>query len=141
MLDIRGLTAGYGSSKVLFDVNLTIQEGEIVALLGRNGMGKTTTVRSIMGLVSPTEGSLSFKSENLRALQTDAIARLGIGLVPEGRHVFASLSVFENLVATSANREAGSAFWTLERVFDLFPGLRERANQLAGTLSGGEQQM
>lgn len=140
MLEVQGLSASYGPSEVLFDVNLKIGEGEIVALMGRNGMGKTTTVRSIMGLLQPSAGSLQFRSTSLRKLPSDSIARLGIGLVPEGRHVFPTLTVYENLVATAATR-SGAPAWTAERIFALFPNLRSRARQYANTLSGGEQQM
>jgi branched-chain amino acid transport system ATP-binding protein len=141
MLEVQGLSAGYGESAVLFDINLKIGEGEIVALMGRNGMGKTTTVHSVMGLLSPTGGSLQFRSNDLRKMPPDSIARLGLGLVPEGRHVFPTLTVCENLVATARMRSGNASPWTAERIFGLFPNLRPRARQLASTLSGGEQQM
>ena len=141
MLSVRNLQSAYGASQVLFDVDLDIGEGEVVTLLGRNGMGKTTTVRSLMGLLSPKGGEISFDGRKLRGNTPEAIARCGIGLVPEGRQVFPTLTVRENLVATAANRLGRSSPWTLERVYALFPRLEERAGQSARTLSGGEQQM
>jgi branched-chain amino acid transport system ATP-binding protein len=141
MLSVRNLQSAYGASQVLFDVGLDIGEGEVVTLLGRNGMGKTTTVRSLMGLLSPKGGEISFDGRKLRGNTPEAIARCGIGLVPEGRQVFPTLTVRENLVATAANRLGRSSPWTLERVYALFPRLQERAGQSARTLSGGEQQM
>jgi branched-chain amino acid transport system ATP-binding protein len=141
MLEVRGLQAGYGQSQVLFDVALEVRAGEVVTLLGRNGMGKTTTVRAIMGLNPPRGGAIGFRGTALAGLPPEAIAQRGIGLVPEGRQVFPTLSVRENLVATAANRAGQSEPWTLERIYALFPRLRERAGQSARTLSGGEQQM
>ena len=141
MLNVRNLQSAYGASQVLFDVGLDIGEGEVVTLLGRNGMGKTTTVRSLMGLLSPKGGEISFDGRKLKGNTPEAIARCGIGLVPEGRHVFPTLTVRENLVATAANRLKRSSPWTLERVYALFPRLQERAGQSARALSGGEQQM
>ncbi|SFD69914.1 branched-chain amino acid transport system ATP-binding protein [Bosea sp. CRIB-10] len=141
MLSVRNLQSAYGASQVLFDVGLDIGEGEVVTLLGRNGMGKTTTVRSLMGLLSPKGGEISFDGRKLKGNTPEAIARCGIGLVPEGRQVFPTLTVRENLVATAANRLGRSSPWTLERVYSLFPRLEERAGQSARTLSGGEQQM
>lgn len=141
MLSVRKLQSAYGASQVLFDVELDIAEGEVVTLLGRNGMGKTTTVRSIMGLLAPRDGSIRFESRDVRGIAPEKIARCGIGLVPEGRHVFPTLNVRENLVATASNRLKRSSPWTLERVYALFPRLQERAGQSARTLSGGEQQM
>jgi branched-chain amino acid transport system ATP-binding protein len=141
MLNVRSLQSAYGASQVLFDVNLDIAEGEVVTLLGRNGMGKTTTVRSIMGLLAPKGGDIRFEGSVLHGVAPEKIARCGIGLVPEGRQVFPTLSVRENLVATASNRLKRSSPWTLERVYALFPRLQERANQSARTLSGGEQQM
>jgi branched-chain amino acid transport system ATP-binding protein len=141
MLDVSSLHAGYGRSEVLFDVSLHIGEGEVVTLLGRNGMGKTTTVRAIMGLNPPRGGAVRFQGRDVAGLPPEAIARLGVGLVPEGRQVFPTLSVRENLVATAANRRNAPQPWNLPEVFALFPRLRERANQMARTLSGGEQQM
>ena len=141
MLDVVGLQAGYGHSQVLFDVSLRVAAGEVVTLLGRNGMGKTTTVRAIMGLNPPRGGSVGFDGAPLAGLPPEAIARRGIGLVPEGRQVFPTLSVHENLVATAANRTGHPEPWTLARIHALFPRLAERAAQPARTLSGGEQQM
>jgi branched-chain amino acid transport system ATP-binding protein len=141
MLDVSSLHAGYGRSEVLFDVNLRVGEGEVVTLLGRNGMGKTTTVRAIMGLNAPRGGSVRFQGRDIAGLPPEAIARLGVGLVPEGRQVFPTLTVRENLVATAANRRNTAQPWNLPEVFALFPRLQERASQLARTLSGGEQQM
>lgn len=141
MLTVEGLQASYGASKVLFDIALEIGEGEVVTLLGRNGMGKTTTVRAIMGLVRPQAGSLRLAGQDIAGRRPERIARLGVGLVPEGRQVFPTLSVQENLICIAANRLGTARPWTLERVVDLFPRLGERRNQLAGTLSGGEQQM
>lgn len=141
MLSVRSLQSAYGRSQVLFDVGLDIAEGEVVTLLGRNGMGKTTTVRSIMGLLAPKGGEISFEGRAVAGIAPEKIARCGIGLVPEGRQVFPTLSVRENLVATASNRLKRSSPWTLERVYALFPRLQERAGQSARTLSGGEQQM
>jgi branched-chain amino acid transport system ATP-binding protein len=141
MLSVRNLQSAYGRSQVLFDVALDIAEGEVVTLLGRNGMGKTTTVRSIMGLLAPKGGDIRFESRDVRGIAPEKIARCGIGLVPEGRQIFPTLSVRENLVATASNRLKRSSPWTLERVYALFPRLQERAGQSARTLSGGEQQM
>ncbi|GAA0607127.1 ABC transporter ATP-binding protein [Paenochrobactrum glaciei] len=141
MLSVAGLQSAYGPSQVLFDVELEIKEGEIVTLLGRNGMGKTTTVRSIMGLLQPLSGKISFGGRDTFGSAPEVVARLGVGLVPEGRETFSTLTVRENLVATAANRLKRSSPWTLERVYALFPRLHERAGQMAGTLSGGEQQM
>jgi branched-chain amino acid transport system ATP-binding protein len=141
MLSVRNLQSAYGRSQVLFDVALDIAEGEVVTLLGRNGMGKTTTVRSIMGLLAPKGGDIRFESQDVRGIAPEKIARCGIGLVPEGRQIFPTLSVRENLVATASNRLKRSSPWTLERVYALFPRLQERAGQSARTLSGGEQQM
>jgi branched-chain amino acid transport system ATP-binding protein len=141
VLSIANLQSGYGASQVLFDVSLDIREGEVVTLLGRNGMGKTTTVKTIMGLLSPKSGQMRFAGQSIFGLAPERIARLGAGLVPEGRQVFATLTVRENLVATAANRLARPVPWDLPKVYGLFPRLGERAGQLAGTLSGGEQQM
>jgi branched-chain amino acid transport system ATP-binding protein len=136
MLEVQGLKAGYGQSQVLFDLHLTIEQGQVVSLIGRNGMGKTTTVRSIMGLLKPTAGSIRIKGVEMRGAAPYRIARAGLGLVPEGRRAFSSLSVRENLLATATRGK-----WDLARVFDLFPRLHERRDQLSRTLSGGEQQM
>ena len=141
MLSLRFISASYGSSQVLFDIALDVGAGEVVTLLGRNGMGKTTTIRTIMGLMKPLSGHISFKGEDIDGLPADRVARLGIGLVPEGRQIFTALSVRENLVATAANRLGRDNPWTLARIFALFPRLDERQEQNGATLSGGEQQM
>lgn len=141
MLTVRGLSAAYGASQVLFDVSLEIAEGEVVTLMGRNGMGKTTTVRAVMGLLPPRGGEVGLMGRTVAGLAPERIARLGVGLVPEGRQVFSTLTVRENLTATAANRLNRPGPWTLARIYDLFPRLGERAGQFAGTLSGGEQQM
>ena len=140
MLTLTHVQAAYGSSQVLFDVSLEVPDGKIVTLLGRNGMGKTTTVRAIMGLV-PARAGLSFDGVSIAGNAPEAVARRGIGLVPEGRMVFPTLTVRENMIATAANRAGRSQPWTLDRIYHLFPRLAERARQYAGTLSGGEQQM
>ena len=139
MLMIDRLEAGYGASRVLFGLSLEAPAGRVVSLIGRNGMGKSTTVRTVMGMLKPRAGRVQFDGHDLSGLAPNAIARLGLGLVPEGRRVFASLSVEENLVATA--RPGHDGRWTLKRVFALFPRLDERRRQLAKTLSGGEQQM
>lgn len=141
MLDVQGLQAAYGASQVLFDISLQVGEGECVSLMGRNGMGKTTTIRTIMGLLEAKAGGIAFLGQPITGLAPEAIARRGIGLVPEGRQIFSTLTVRENLVATSADRRNSAKPWTLQRVFDLFPRLHERQQQWARTLSGGEQQM
>jgi branched-chain amino acid transport system ATP-binding protein len=136
MLEIRGLETSYGRSQVLFGIDLRIGEGEVVSLLGRNGMGKTTTVRSIMGITRPKAGSVAFEGKKLDHLPSYRIAQYGLGLVPEGRQVFPNLTVRENLVAT-----ARSGAWTFERVLELFPQLASRTGHYGNQLSGGEQQM
>ena len=141
MLRVEGLDAGYGDAQALFGVSFDIGDGEAVTLIGRNGMGKTTTIRAIMGLNPPRGGSVHFEGARIDGLPPHEIARRGIGLVPEGRQIFVRLSVEENLVATAANRTKLSEPWTLARVFALFPRLEERRAQSAGKLSGGEQQM
>lgn len=141
MLRVQGLESWYGRSQALFDVNLDVGTGEVITLLGRNGMGKTTTVRSIMGLLRPRSGRIEFDGARIDGLQPEAIAAAGIGLVPAGREVFPTLTVRENLVATAADRLHSKTPWTLARIYQMFPPLRERANSFASTLSGGEQQM
>jgi len=141
MLRISGLQTAYGRSQVLFDINLELRAGEVVTMLGRNGMGKTTTIRSLMGLTPPRAGTVEFEGKAVAGWAPENIAKAGIGLVPEGRQVFPTLTVRENLVATSSNRLGRTAPWTLERVNAMFPRLAERRNQMASTLSGGEQQM
>ena len=141
MLEVRRLETAYGRSQVLFGVELSVRQGELVTLLGRNGMGKTTTVRSLMGIVRPKSGTIHFEGQALHGLASYRIAQAGLGLVPEGRQVFANLTVRENLVATAANRRGAGNAWTLERVFNLFPQLAERQRHYGNQLSGGEQQM
>jgi len=139
-LEIEGLETAYGRGQVLFGVSLVVREGEVATLLGRNGMGKTTTVRSIMGMVRSRAGTIRFGDKPLHGLPSYRVAQAGLGLVPEGRQVFPNLTVRENLVAT-ARRSAGAEPWTLARVFGLFPQLAERSGNLGSQLSGGEQQM
>ena len=139
MLNVAGLEAGYGQSRVLFGISFEAKAGEVVSLIGRNGMGKTTTVRAIMGLLKPKGGSLSFEGRDIAGKPPNVIARLGLGLVPEGRRIFPSLTVEENLLATA--RPASQGGWSLDRINALFPRLGERRRQSAKTLSGGEQQM
>jgi len=141
LLEISGIETCYGRSQVLFGLSLAIAAGEMVTLMGRNGMGKTTTVRSIMGLTPARAGAIRFCGEDIRTLPSYRVAQLGIGLVPEGRQVFPNLSTRENLVATAANRTGVGDAWTLDRVCDLFPRLAERFGSMANQLSGGEQQM
>jgi branched-chain amino acid transport system ATP-binding protein len=141
LLEVSGIETSYGQSRVLFGVSFAIAPGEMVSLLGRNGMGKTTTVRSIMGLTRASAGSIRFEGTEIRGLPAYRIAQLGIGLVPEGRQVFPNLTARENLVATAANRIGAADPWTIERVFALFPRLASRARAMANLLSGGEQQM
>ncbi len=141
MLRVENLAAAYGSSRVLFDVTFNVGEGEFVTLLGRNGMGKTTTIKTIMGLVPARGGRVLFDGADVTGKTPEAIAHLGVGLVPEGRQIFPTLTVRENLVATAADRFGRDNPWTLERVYGLFPRLGERHGQWARTLSGGEQQM
>ena len=141
LLEARQLQASYGSSQVLFNVSLGVSAGELVTLLGRNGMGKTTTVRVIMGMLPASAGTIRFRRESIRGEAPHRIARAGIGLVPEGRQIFPNLTVYENLVATASNRRRARRPWTLERIFALFPSLAERRSSLGALLSGGEQQM
>jgi branched-chain amino acid transport system ATP-binding protein len=135
LLSVEGLTASYGSSKALFGVDLAVAEGEVTALMGRNGMGKSTTVKAISRLIA-SEGTLRLSGQNLHALPSYKVARLGVGLVPEGRRCFADLTVRENLIAASRPGD-----WTLTSVSSMFPRLGERTGQKAASLSGGEQQM
>jgi len=141
MLSVDGLETCYGASQVLFGMALEVDAGEVVTLLGRNGMGKTTTVQSIMGLLHPRAGTIAFDGRAIFGAPSYRVAQAGIGLVPEGRQIFPTLSVRENLVATSANRGGAPAPWTLARVLALFPGLGQRLDNLGTQLSGGEQQM
>ncbi|WP_114942838.1 ABC transporter ATP-binding protein [Microvirga calopogonii] len=140
MLSVRQLQASYGAAQVLFDISLEVNAGEVVTLIGRNGMGKTTTIRSIMGLLRPRGGEVRFDGAAVTGLAPYRIAQTGIGLVPEGRQIFPTLTVEENLVATASTR-TGSRRWTLDAVYDLFPRLKERRSNLGTQLSGGEQQM
>jgi branched-chain amino acid transport system ATP-binding protein len=141
LLELSGVETSYGLSRVLFGVSLKIASGEMVSLLGRNGMGKTTTVRSIMGLTPAASGSIRFGGEEIRQLPAYRVAKSGIGLVPEGRQIFPNLTAGENLIATASNRNHVADPWTLEKVWALFPRLAERAQSMANLLSGGEQQM
>jgi branched-chain amino acid transport system ATP-binding protein len=141
LLELRNVQTSYGLSRVLFGISITIARGQMVSLLGRNGMGKTTTVRSIMGLTPPTAGSIRFDGDEILGRPAYRIAKQGIGLVPEGRQVFPNLTARENLIATAANYGVAREPWTLEKVLALFPRLAERAGSMANLLSGGEQQM
>jgi branched-chain amino acid transport system ATP-binding protein len=141
MLEVEALETAYGQSQVLFGMELTVGGGEVVTLMGRNGMGKTTTIRSIMGLTRPRAGSVRFEGREIAGLPAYAIAKLGLGLVPEGRQIFPNLSVRENLVATADNRSDGPPRWTLDNVLQAFPRLAERSGNMGNQLSGGEQQM
>ncbi len=141
MLEVKAIDVFYGDSQTLFGMHLEIREGEVVALLGRNGMGKTTTVRSIMNLASVRSGSITFRGREIRNAPSYRIAQLGVGLVPEGRQIFPTLTVRENLLATAAARSNGKSSWNLERVHALFPILAQRSRLLGNQLSGGEQQM
>jgi branched-chain amino acid transport system ATP-binding protein len=141
MLEVRDLETAYGRSQVLFGINLGIGQGEVVSLLGRNGMGKTTTVKSLMGICRPKSGEIRLDHAAIHGWPSYRIAQAGLGLVPEGRQVFPNLTVRENLVATAANRRREATPWSLDRVFALFPNLRERQGHYGNQLSGGEQQM
>ena len=141
MLSVEGLETAYGVSQVLFGVSFAVEAGQVVTLLGRNGMGKTTAVLSVMGVVRARAGTIAFEGKPLRGLPSFRVAQAGLGLVPEGRQIFPNLTVYENLVATAANRSGAAKPWTLERVFDLFPGLAARRRNYGNHLSGGEQQM
>jgi branched-chain amino acid transport system ATP-binding protein len=136
LLELKGVETFYGASQALFGVSLDVKEGEVVALMGRNGMGKTTTINSILGLAKPRSGSISFAGRQVAGMRPHRIARFGLGLVPEGRRCFPNLTVLENLLAAARGSER-----TLEKVVELFPRLGERRDQYANTLSGGEQQM
>jgi branched-chain amino acid transport system ATP-binding protein len=141
LLEVEGLETCYGLSQVLFGLSLSVGSGEMVALMGRNGMGKTTTVRSIMGLTPPRAGAVRIGGRDVRGMASFRIAQLGIGLVPEGRQIFPNLNVRENLVAASANRLGSADPWTLDKIHALFPKLAERGGNMGNQLSGGEQQM
>ena len=141
MLRVRELEAFYGASQALFGMDLDIDAGEVVTLMGRNGMGKTTTVSTIMGLLPARRGTIEFSGQRVEHLPSFRIARLGLGLVPEGRQIFPNLSVRENLVAAAANRLGANEPWTLARTFEFLPRLAERQRNMGTQLSGGEQQM
>ncbi len=141
MLSVSNLEAGYGDVQVLFGVSLQVANGEVVTLLGRNGMGKTTTIKSIFGLLKPAAGAIEVDNVGLAGQPPFRVAQSGLGLVPEGRQVFPNLDVEENLVATAANRGKREQAWTLERVYEFFPRLKERRRNMGNQLSGGEQQM
>ncbi|PJG52362.1 ABC transporter ATP-binding protein [Bradyrhizobium forestalis] len=141
LLDVDGIETCYGLSQVLFGLSLSIKPGEMVSLMGRNGMGKTTTIRSIMGLTPARAGSIRFAGAEVRQLPSYRIAKLGVGLVPEGRQIFPNLTVRENLVAAAADRFNSNNPWTLAAIYVLFPRLAERASNMGNQLSGGEQQM
>lgn len=141
MLTVTNLTAHYGTSQALFDINLSLKPGEVTTLLGRNGMGKTTTISTLLGLLPATAGTLQFDGTDLGPLPAHRRANLGLGLVPEGRQIFPNLSARENLIATAANHLNQKHPWTTERIFTLFPELKDRATSMGNLLSGGEQQM
>ena len=141
LLEIEEIETCYGLSQVLFGLSLQVRSGEMVAMMGRNGMGKTTTIRSIMGLTPARAGAIRFAGHEVHNFPSFRIAQLGIGLVPEGRLIFPNLTVRENLVAAAANRLGSSDPWTIEKIHALFPPLAERGNNMGVTLSGGEQQM
>ncbi|HSH69633.1 MAG TPA: ABC transporter ATP-binding protein [Deferrisomatales bacterium] len=140
MLEIQGVHTYYGISHILFDVSLTVNQGEVVCLLGRNGAGKSTTMKSVIGLTPPRRGTVTYRGEKISGLKPYLIARKGIGYVPDDRRVYADLTVAENLEIAERNRD-GKGIWNQERVFEVFPGLREIGSRRAGFLSGGEQQM
>jgi len=142
LLNVTGLKAGYGAAQVLFGVDLSVAEGEVITLLGRNGMGRSTTIKCLFGLLEPKAGAIEFGGKRTEALPSHQIAKLGLGLVPEGRQIFPNLTVEENLVATArANAANGLKHWSLERVYQFFPRLQERRMNMGSQLSGGEQQM
>ncbi len=144
ILEANEIHSFYGKSHILQGISICLEQGDLVCLLGRNGVGKTTTLKSIMGMVKPSKGSISFKGKEIVGRQPYEIARLGIGIVPEDRRIFSSLTVHENLLMGIVKRSegfSGRERWSAERVYDLFPRLRERMKQKGGHLSGGEQQM
>jgi branched-chain amino acid transport system ATP-binding protein len=141
LLELQGIETAYGASQVLFGVSLAVQPGECITLIGRNGMGKTTTVKSIMGMLTPRAGQVTMDGQPLAGQASWRAARTGLGLVPEGRQIFPNLSVRENLVATAGNRHQRAQPWTLDTVYSMFPRLKERERNLGANLSGGEQQM
>ena len=139
MLSIQGLAAKYGSCQALFDIDLEVKRGEVVGLIGRNGMGRTTVINCLFGLLKPAAGSITFDGQALNGMAPYRVGRLGLSLVPEGRQIFPTLTVEENLIATSKRTDASA--WTLDKIYDLFPRLKERRANLGTQLSGGEQQM
>ena len=141
MLHVRAIDTFYGTSQALFGVSLEVGDGEVVTLLGRNGMGKSTTIKSIIGLTPPRTGAIFFDGRAIEQLESHRIARMGVGLVPEGRQIFPNLTVVENLVATAANHRRVERPYSLAEIFDLFPRLAERRRHYGNQLSGGEQQM
>jgi len=141
MLMVENIEASYDTSQILFGVGLEVRGGEVVGLLGRNGMGKTTTLRAVMGIVKPQAGDIRFKGRSLSGLPSYTIARMGLGYVPEGRQIFPNLTVLENLLVAASNRPGNKEQWTAGRIFELFPGLERRRTNMGDRLSGGEQQM
>src|SRR3989442_12884393 len=141
LLEVEEVETCYGLSQALFGLSLSVRTGEMVAMMGRNGMGKTTAIRSVMGLTPARAGAIRFAGHDVRSFPSFRIAQLGIGLVPEGRQIFPNLTVRENLVAAAGNRLGSPDPWTIEKIHALFPRLAERGNNMGGTLSGGEQQM
>ena len=141
LLQVQDIESYYGPSQALFGITFDVQEREVVTLIGRNGMGKSTTVKSVLGMIAPKRGSIHLEGIDITGKPSHRIARAGIGLVPEGRHIFPNLTVRENLVATAENRHKSGQPWTLERVYGMFPRLKEREKNLGSNLSGGEQQM
>ena len=141
LLELTQINNGYSSSQVLFEMSLVLQEGQCISLQGRNGMGKTTTIKSIMGLLPIWEGEIKWRGQNIHNLPAYKVAQLGIGLVPEGRQIFTNLTVWENLVATSRISSLRQQSWNMDRIFSFFPRLAERRNNFGNQLSGGEQQM
>ncbi|MEE9318867.1 MAG: ABC transporter ATP-binding protein [Granulosicoccus sp.] len=141
LLEVRGVKAGYGSSEVLFGIDLNVAAGECISLLGRNGMGKTTTLSTLMGLVEPRAGSIRIMGKDVLAWPSHRIARHGLALVPEGRQIFPNLTARENLIATAVAESPFAEPWTLDRVLALFPSLESRLDSMGNLLSGGEQQM
>lgn len=141
MLEVKDIETSYGTSQVLFGMTFSVNEGEMVSLLGRNGMGKTTTIRSLLGMVPIHGGTITFEGQELNRLKDYQIAQLGLGLVPEGRQIFPNLTVRENLVATAANRTGTDRPWEVDHIVEMFPNLGDRMNNMGNQLSGGEQQM
>lgn len=141
MLQVDDITTFYGASQALFGMSLNVKAGEVVTLLGRNGMGKTTTINSIMGILQARSGTVRFAEKVITGAPSHRIAKLGLGLVPEGRQVFPNLTVHENLIATASNRRIDPTPWDADRIYDLFPALQSRQTAMGNLLSGGEQQM